>query len=166
MTPYEQLITEVSGAVAKENLLCQVQIYQPAAEANQVARNNPLAYLSVSNLKQCMGMWIFRLTVRDACGSATQSTDDIMVHVRCNEPPVAVAACNNTQEWKGSFFDQVRLDGRSSQDKDNFGASLTYTWTFVQSEIPAGHCPKGHIACVEDFCKNPNYYAICSYGRM
>merc|ERR1712216_957946 len=80
VTPYEQLITEVSGAVAKENLLCQVQIYQPAAEANQVARNNPLAYLSVSNLKQCMGMWIFRLTVRDACGSATQSTDDIMVH--------------------------------------------------------------------------------------
>jgi hypothetical protein len=74
-----------------------------------------------------------------------------------------VAACNNTQEWTGAAFDQVRLDGRSSVDRDNYGKlSLTYSWTFVSQ--PSGHCPQAHIACVEDFCNNQNYFTDGDYS--
>jgi hypothetical protein len=159
VTPYSQVIKTVSAAAVTDITICQIRINQiaPSSTANLLPQNNPKAYLTLSSLDKCRGLFTFVLTVTDKCGAATADTDEIKVNVRCNEPPVAVAACNNTQEWTGSAFDQVRLDGRSSVDRDNYGkTSLTYSWTFVSS--PSGHCPQAHIACVEDFCNNQNYF--------
>ena len=48
-------------------------------------------------------------------------------------------------------------------DRDNYGKlSLTYSWTFVSQ--PSGHCPQAHIACVEDFCNNQNYFTDGDYS--
>lgn len=155
---------------------CKITITQaPAGQFVQMTRQNPLATLTVSNFKQCRGLWQFRLTVKDICGTVTQSTDTITVTVRCNEPPVAIACCNDTQVWQGAAFQQVRLDGRSSGDGDLANQdsrkgfrgvlteSLTYRWTFESA--PEAHCPQGHRACTESYCTNNNYFTNVNNGQ-
>lgn len=161
---------------------CTIQIRQkPAAHKNDpgvlMAKYNPRAELTLGpSFKACRGLWKFELTVKDICGTVTQSKDEITVTVRCNEPPVAIACCNNTQVWQGSNFEQVRLDGRSSHDGDQANQdkrpgfrgsaveTLTYKWTFESQ--PAGHCPRAHAACEEQYCTNPNYFTNRANGQM
>jgi hypothetical protein len=147
VVPYSLERTSIKTPEGTDTVFCKIRIRQSAQAAVgnpglfKSARNNPLAYLTVSNLNECKGLWTFQLTVTDGCGVATASKDSIRVNVRCNEPPVAIAACNNTQEWAGNSFDQVNLDGRSSMDADN-SPSLTYTWSFVSSPALTAHCPE------------------------
>jgi hypothetical protein len=155
-TCFNQRKTTVKATAATATSLCKIRIQQ-TADGVADARNNARARLTVSSLKGCRGLWTYRLTVKDGCGSATMSTDEIKVTVRCNEPPVAIACCNNTQMWDTQIqaFQEVRIDGRSSNDPDNgINGALTYTWSFVNS--PTGFCPYVHKPCVESYCTNPN----------
>jgi hypothetical protein len=156
---YSQRITNISSSDAVDQRLCQISIFQPTPTngAGQLPQHNPMARLTVSSLHECRGLFTFKLTVMDKCGASTQSSDEIKVTVRCNAPPVAVAACNETQTWKG-FFEQVRIDGRSSYDMDT--SVLTYTWSFEENGTPEGYCPPApattHLPCTESYCVDTN----------
>jgi hypothetical protein len=166
VTPYSQTVTTSPAVAEVTSQVCAIRIIQAAkpgsnGTAASLPQNNPIAYLSLTSLNGCRGLWTFSLTVTDACGPTTASTDEVKINVRCNEPPVAIAACNNTQLWTGTAFEQVRIDGRSSSDKDNAKGTLTYTWTFVQNEVPAGFCPQPHRLCVEGFCTDTRGFTAC-----
>jgi hypothetical protein len=152
-TLQQTITTTQAQAGAVGNVFCSIQITQWSADGGvTLPAFNPVAYLSVSSFQPCTGMWKFRLTVKGQCGSASESYDDFAVNVRCNAPPVAVAACNTTIEWKGTSFEQVRLDGRGSGDRDS--NSLTYEWTFPPgNNLPGSFCPLVHKPCVESFCQ-------------
>lgn len=158
VTPYSTTTQTILAVAEQTETLCEIRILQEPTGTG-LAQHNALAWLSVSSLRACRGMWTFSLTVTDSCGANSASVDMVKVNVRCNEPPVAVAACNNTQIWTGSSFEQVKLDGRSSYDVDNAIGTLTYTWTF--KDVPQGHCPRAHVPCVESFCSDPAGFTTC-----
>lgn len=166
-TKYTQRTTQTLPADVVTTTYCEIQIQQVASGVPN-ARNNPVATLTVSGLKECRGLWTYRLVVTDGCGAATASTDEIKLTVRCNEPPVAVLCCNNTQMWSTQFqrFEQVRIDGRSSDDPDRNGAALTYTWSFIDS--PEGFCGANgyaHQPCEESYCQDANGFTEISSSQ-
>ncbi|MBT8079464.1 MAG: hypothetical protein KJO31_12865, partial [Gammaproteobacteria bacterium] len=65
----------------------------------------------------------FRLTVRDVNGGT--ATDDVIIHVANDDPPVADAGANQTVDEQSL----VALDGTASFDPD--GDATTYEWTQV-----------------------------------
>jgi len=110
--------------------------------------------------EMCRGLLLFQLTVQDACGTESQSVDYFRLTVRCNRPPVAIACCNTTVVYTTSSsgagrgqFDQVSIDGRTSNDADNI--DLTYYWSFLS--FPAAHADacKAQVgkACDQQYCK-------------
>jgi hypothetical protein len=164
ITQYTQRTTQILPGDVVATTYCEIAITQIATGQTD-ARFNPLASFTVSSLTACKGMWTFQLEVTDGCGKATSSVDTIKVTVRCNEPPIAVLCCNNTQMWNTQFqrFQQVRLDGRGSDDPDVNGGSLTYSWSFLNS--PSGFCGASgynHQVCEEAYCTNANGFTQIS----
>lgn len=114
----------------------------------------------------CRGLWKFDLTVMDRCGPQTKSVDQIMVSVRCNRPPVAIAGADTTVVFKADLasaaggaggFEQVTIDGRNSYDEDNVGDGyLVYYWSFL--EYPIAHRERGgcnvNVPCQQQYCQN------------
>jgi hypothetical protein len=157
--------TVITPVQDPDTVYCQIRI-----ESSSI--NSPLASLFLdypsgvnsrtpgrdwNSFEFCRGLWTFQLKVTDRC--ATVSTDSVMVHVRCNRPPVAVLGAKTVVVFKnqiagspGGGFEQVTLDARASSDPDNGGAGyLTYYWSMTS---PAAHvCPKTHPPCDQSYCQ-------------
>lgn len=157
-----------------DTLYCMVRITQnskfdPRAfltleypSAGDASVKNLLPYTGpYHSFEFCRGLWKFDLTVMDRCGPQTASTDQIMVSVRCNRPPVAIAGAATTVVFKAELaggaggFEQVTIDGRNSYDEDNVGNGyLVYYWSFL--EYPAAHKPNCNVnvPCNQQYCQN------------
>jgi len=173
-TNYTEIVTTTTPPQPPDTLYCMIKI-------QQTSKYDPLAYLTLefpkagtaslrnlvpytgpyNSFEYCRGLWKFNLTVMDRCGPATQSTDQIMVSVRCNHPPVAVAGAKTTVVFKADLangqggFEQVTVDGRQSQDVDNVGNGyLVYYWSFL--EYPKEHKQNCRVnaPCKQQYCQN------------
>jgi len=140
--------------------MAQLYIINP----DYVQRTRPTYLDSVQfgngGFEMCRGLMLFQLTVQDACGTESQSVDFFRLTVRCNRPPVAIACCNTTVVYTTTTsgagrgqFDQVSIDGRTSNDDDNI--DLTYYWSFLS--FPAAHADACRTqvgkACDQQYCK-------------
>jgi len=175
-------VSVLNKALQETNtVFCKIQISQSSAADPKAAltilhpgdsmRKLVPDVVTVASMEYCAGLWLFRLTVMDQCGASRASTDEILITVRCNRPPVAVVKCDTTVIFKSDAvffnsglqnsnslnggFEQVTLDGRSSSDADNDvgGGYLTYYWSFL--EHPAKHADfcKVDVPCQQQYCQ-------------
>jgi len=153
-------------------VFCKIQITSAGA-------NSPTAFLNIlhpgdsmkklvpdavptASFEYCAGLWKFSLTVMDRCGPSRASTDEVLVTVRCNRPPVAVAKCDTTVIFKSDLpnsvnggFEQVTVDGRSSADADSdqSGGYLTYYWSFLQYPPAYDATCNVYAPCQQQYCQ-------------
>jgi len=182
-------VTETAKSTGAQTKFCQIYIRQQSSA-------DPRAYLSIENpnaatektqfdtfkyygthgaFEVCRGLWKFRLLVKDQCSDPNAgSTDDIMLTIRCNRPPVAIAGCTDFVMFRrnlngGVGFDQVTIDARMSRDEDNHDElGLTYFWSF--DSVPTAYTGRkcnSPLPCEQEYCQlaanQGTRYKTCVY---